>query len=127
MTEAYTTLNNTIKYYNYGSHIPFNFNFITTATHASDAAAFKNIIEDWMKAIPKGKVANWVVSNVIPIYFIILYHTMIRKYLTWKLFNLITYRKALLLKFFSLIEEMAIYKRQERIQIHLKLFECKNF
>ncbi|KYN39395.1 putative maltase H [Trachymyrmex septentrionalis] len=26
--EAYTSLENTIKYYNYGSHIPFNFNFI---------------------------------------------------------------------------------------------------
>ncbi|KAG5309439.1 MAL1 Maltase, partial [Acromyrmex insinuator] len=27
-TETYTSLENTIKYYNYGSHIPFNFNFI---------------------------------------------------------------------------------------------------
>lgn len=61
MTEAYTTLKNTTKYYNYGSHIPFNFNFITSAT--SDAAAFKNIIESWMKTIPEGGIANWVMGN----------------------------------------------------------------
>lgn len=63
MTEAYTTLENTIKYYNYGSHIPSNFNFIANATNTSDATTFKNIIEDWMKAIPKGGVANWVMGN----------------------------------------------------------------
>lgn len=63
MTEAYATLKNTIKYYNYGSHIPFNFYFITNATNASNAAAFKNIIESWMKAIPEGGVANWVVRK----------------------------------------------------------------
>lgn len=63
MTEAYTTLENTIKYYNYGSHIPFNFNFITNATNASNAFVFKDIIESWMKAIPKDGVANWVVRK----------------------------------------------------------------
>ncbi|KAL6428415.1 hypothetical protein ACFW04_008591 [Cataglyphis niger] len=63
MTEAYTTLKNTVKYYNYGSHIPFNFYFITNASKTSDAAAFKNIIESWMKAIPEGGVANWVMGN----------------------------------------------------------------
>ncbi|XP_029161383.1 maltase 1-like [Nylanderia fulva] len=63
MTEAYTTLENTIKYYNYGSHIPFNFNFITKANNASNATMFKNIIDDWMKGIPNGGVANWVMGN----------------------------------------------------------------
>lgn len=63
MTEAYTTLNNTIKYYHYGSHIPFNFNFITNATSTSNANVFKNIIDAWVEAIPKGGVANWVMGN----------------------------------------------------------------
>ncbi|EFN70155.1 Maltase 1 [Camponotus floridanus] len=62
LIEAYATLENTIKYYNYGS-IPFNFYFITNATDASDASVFKDIIESWMKAIPKGSIANWVMGN----------------------------------------------------------------
>lgn len=62
LIEAYAALENTIKYYNYGS-IPFNFYFITNVTDASDASVFKDIIESWMKAIPKGSVANWVMGN----------------------------------------------------------------
>lgn len=105
MTEAYTTLENTIKYYNYGSHIPSNFNFIANATNTSDATTFKNIIEDWMKAIPKGGVANWVVNKR----YSHLLHNFVSSHnntkISWKLFNLITCRKTLLLKFFSLIEK----------------------
>ncbi|XP_032685970.1 maltase 1-like [Odontomachus brunneus] len=63
MTEAYTSLENTIKYYNYGSHIPFNFNFIMNVNANSNAAEFKNIIDEWMKAKPKDGVANWVMGN----------------------------------------------------------------
>ncbi|XP_024888298.1 alpha-glucosidase-like [Temnothorax curvispinosus] len=63
MTEAYTSLENTIKYYNYDSHIPFNFNFIMNVTAASNATTFKRIIEEWMKAMPKDSVANWVMGN----------------------------------------------------------------
>lgn len=69
MTEAYTSLENTIKYYNYGSHVSFNFNFIMNVSNTSDAAAFKNIIDEWMKAKPESSVANWVVSKY---YFYIL-------------------------------------------------------
>lgn len=63
MTEAYTSLENTIKYYNYGSHIPFNFNFIMNVTAASNATTFKKTIEQWIKAMPKDSVANWVVRK----------------------------------------------------------------
>lgn len=63
MTEAYTSLENTMKYYNYGSHVPFNFNFITNVNTNSSAMEFKNIIEEWMKAKPKDGVANWVVRK----------------------------------------------------------------
>lgn len=62
MTEAYATLNNTVKYYDYGSHIPFNFFFITNVDKTSTVSEFKAVIDDWTKAMPEGSVANWVVS-----------------------------------------------------------------
>ncbi|RLU15109.1 hypothetical protein DMN91_012996 [Ooceraea biroi] len=63
MTEAYTSLENTIKYYNYGSHIPFNFNFIMDVDKDSNATAFKKIIDEWINAMPADGVANWVMGN----------------------------------------------------------------
>jgi len=63
MTEAYASLANTIKYYTYGSHVPFNFNFITNVNKDSDAATFKETIDEWMKAMPADGVANWVVRE----------------------------------------------------------------
>ncbi|KAL6256798.1 hypothetical protein P5V15_011737 [Pogonomyrmex californicus] len=63
MTEAYTSLENTIKYYEFGSHIPFNFNFIMNVTASSNATHFKRIIDEWMNAMPKDCVANWVMGN----------------------------------------------------------------
>ncbi|KAH0952270.1 hypothetical protein HN011_004404 [Eciton burchellii] len=63
MTEAYASLANTIKYYSYGSHIPFNFNFITNVNKDSDAATFKKTIDEWIKAMPANGVANWVMGN----------------------------------------------------------------
>jgi len=63
MTEAYASLTNTIKYYSYGSHIPFNFNFIMNVNKDSDAAAFKKTIDEWIKAMPANGVANWVVRE----------------------------------------------------------------
>lgn len=62
MTEAYTTMENTTKYYKYGSNIPFNFNFIMNITKNSKAQDFKNVIDDWMKHTPSDQEANWVVS-----------------------------------------------------------------
>ena len=63
LTEAYTSLVNTTKYYNYGSHVPFNFNFIMNVNVASKPSEFKKVIEDWMASMPEGGVANWVMGN----------------------------------------------------------------
>ncbi|XP_076656311.1 alpha glucosidase 2 [Halictus rubicundus] len=63
MTEAYTSLDDTIKYYNYGSNIPFNFKYITDANAKSSSEQFKKIAEDWIKAMPQDGTANWVMGN----------------------------------------------------------------
>ncbi|KAF7393744.1 hypothetical protein HZH68_010563 [Vespula germanica] len=63
MTEAYTSLENTTKFYDYGSHIPFNFKLITDVNHNSSASDFKRIIETWMAHTPSTGSANWVLGN----------------------------------------------------------------
>nr|XP_050856116.1 maltase 1-like [Vespula vulgaris] len=63
MTEAYTSLENTTKYYDYGSHIPFNFKLITDVNHNSSASDFMRIIEAWMAHTPNTASANWVLGN----------------------------------------------------------------
>ncbi|KAK9296542.1 hypothetical protein QLX08_009492 [Tetragonisca angustula] len=63
LTEAYTTHDLTIKYYNAGSNVPFNFMFINQLNNESSAMDFKSLIDKWVKTVPKGKVPNWVVGN----------------------------------------------------------------
>ncbi|XP_076162223.1 alpha-glucosidase [Ptiloglossa arizonensis] len=64
LTEAYTLYNLTIKYYNSGSNVPFNFIFIRNLNKNSTAADFKRLIDQWMKSIPRQRnVANWVIGN----------------------------------------------------------------
>lgn len=63
LTEAYTSMENTTKYYKYGSHIPFNFNFIMNITKDSKPIDYKNVVEEWMRYTPNDGVANWVVSK----------------------------------------------------------------
>ncbi|XP_003692294.1 maltase 1-like [Apis florea] len=63
LTEAYTSLNNTLKYYNYGSNVPFNFKFITDANSSSTPEQFKAIIDNWVKGISQNDVPNWVMGN----------------------------------------------------------------
>lgn len=63
MTEAYSSLPNTIKYYNYGSNVPFNFKYITDANVNSSAAKFQEIADTWLKSMPKDGIANWVMGN----------------------------------------------------------------
>lgn len=74
MTEAYTTLENTLKFYGkienetitkYGSHIPFNFELISNSRNDTTAHEYKIIIENWVNGMPKANKiqANWVVSN----------------------------------------------------------------
>ncbi|XP_063995478.1 maltase 1-like [Diachasmimorpha longicaudata] len=65
MTEAYTTLKNTTKFYSFGSHVPFNFFFITGANQYSSPHQFKSIIDAWLNetALTEGAIANWVMGN----------------------------------------------------------------
>lgn len=65
MTEAYTSLPNTVKYYKYGVNVPFNFMFVTGLNNHSTALDFKRSIDGWINNIPKGGnyIANWVVDN----------------------------------------------------------------
>ncbi|XP_043483468.1 maltase 2-like [Leptopilina heterotoma] len=63
MTEAYTSLENTTKFYNYGSHIPFNFKFITDVSVTSKPEDFKNLINTWLSHTPANGVGNWVMGN----------------------------------------------------------------
>jgi alpha-glucosidase len=66
MTEAYTTLDNTMKYYGNetvnGSHMPFNFQIILNLRSWSTASNVNDVIRSWMDHLPKGRTANWVVS-----------------------------------------------------------------
>lgn len=66
MTEAYSSLNIVEQYYGNethdGSHIPFNFQWILRLWNESNAYDYIACIDDWMKIVPKNKVANWVVS-----------------------------------------------------------------
>ncbi|XP_033231205.1 maltase 1-like isoform X3 [Belonocnema kinseyi] len=63
MTEAYTDLDNTVKFYKYGAHVPFNFKFITDVTVFSKPTDFKKLIETWINNMPEDSSANWVMGN----------------------------------------------------------------
>lgn len=72
MTEAYTTIPNTMRYYGrvengkiirYGAQMPFNFQLILHTGATSKATDYKRTVENWLNAMPKGNRihANWVV------------------------------------------------------------------
>ncbi|EDW60849.1 maltase A1 [Drosophila virilis] len=67
MTEAYTSFENMIKFYGdgvrNGSHIPFNFDFLSNINNASTANEYVEHIEKWLNAMPAGVYANWVLGN----------------------------------------------------------------
>jgi alpha-glucosidase len=67
MTEAYTSLDNMIRFYGDGkrdgSHVPFNFEMISNVNIDSTAKDYKLRIDNWLTRVPKGKHANWVVSR----------------------------------------------------------------
>jgi len=67
MTEAYTSFENIMMYYGNGvrngSHIPFNFDFLTSINNASKAGDYVDHIKKWMDAMPAGVYANWVLGN----------------------------------------------------------------
>ncbi|XP_058832022.1 maltase A1-like [Topomyia yanbarensis] len=68
MTESYSGIDIVMKYYGNstvpGSHIPFNFRFITNLWKDSSAYDIENTIRYWMSKMPNdGAVANWVMGN----------------------------------------------------------------
>lgn len=69
MTEAYTSLENMIKFYGVGkrngSHVPFNFEMISNVNINSTAADFNTRINNWLSRVPAGKHANWVVRKTL--------------------------------------------------------------
>lgn len=71
MTEAYSSLENTMRYYGkvendeivkYGAQIPFNFYMIWTDA-STNASVLAYLIKDFIDHLPKGNQihANWVV------------------------------------------------------------------
>lgn len=66
MTEAYTTLENMIRFYGTettkGAQIPFNFELISNTNRASTAKEFEKRIMNWLNLVPAWANANWVVS-----------------------------------------------------------------
>lgn len=61
MVEAYANMSNTMKYYTSGIHFPFNFKLMDVK-NSSTAQDIKDIVDQWMTNMPKGSIANWVVS-----------------------------------------------------------------
>ncbi|XP_055372497.1 maltase A1-like [Condylostylus longicornis] len=66
-TEAYTSLENEIKFYGdgkrNGSHVPFNFELISYTNMGSTATDFNKHIDSWLNNMPKDVIANWVLGN----------------------------------------------------------------
>ncbi|KAL7025501.1 hypothetical protein ACKWTF_013496 [Chironomus riparius] len=67
MTEAYTSLDNMIRFYGEngrkGSHIPFNFELISNVNTESTASDYFTRINNWLSRVPEGSQANWVLGN----------------------------------------------------------------
>lgn len=70
MTEAYTSDENIVKYFQSptdenrkGSHIPFNFHFITELDKYSNASDIKRIVDNRVALTPKDSTMNWVLGN----------------------------------------------------------------
>ncbi|XP_043064636.1 LOW QUALITY PROTEIN: maltase 2 [Drosophila ficusphila] len=68
MTEAYASPVQLADYYEdangvRGSHLPFNFHFITDVKGDSDARDFVYNVEKWLIYMPRGHAANWVMGN----------------------------------------------------------------
>lgn len=71
MTEAYTTLNNTLYFYGtpdgsqLGAHFTFNFQLISYLTENSNASEVVNTISEWVDNLPPIYTSNWVVSTFV--------------------------------------------------------------
>lgn len=80
MTEAYTSLPNTLKFYGTadkpGAQVPFNFELISYTNIATKAPGYVQHINDWLSGIPNVTEfrANWVVSTLPRIPHALLVH-----------------------------------------------------
>ncbi|XP_054738486.1 maltase A3-like [Anastrepha obliqua] len=67
LTEAYSPIDVVMKYYGNGTaegaQMPFNFFMISWLTNDSDAFHFAETINTWLKSMPQGRTANWVIGN----------------------------------------------------------------
>uniref|UniRef100_A0A182K2M2 alpha-glucosidase n=1 Tax=Anopheles christyi TaxID=43041 RepID=A0A182K2M2_9DIPT len=67
MTEAYANLEQTMLWYGNGNRkgaqMPFNFAMINRLSKDSRANDFKEVIDEWLNAMPAGARANWVLGN----------------------------------------------------------------
>ncbi|XP_012251302.2 maltase 2-like [Athalia rosae] len=67
-TEAYANISSVVKYYDFGSQVPFNFFFIKDGegidlAKLETAQDFADIINLWMSNMPVDGTANWVFGN----------------------------------------------------------------
>ncbi|XP_046737195.1 alpha-glucosidase-like [Diprion similis] len=67
-TEAYANISSIMEYYNYGSHVPFNFFMIKDENGVNNAVLdtageVVDIIVKWMENLPENATANWVFGN----------------------------------------------------------------
>lgn len=67
IVEAYTTIENTMKYYKNETQVranmPFNFGLISELNDQSDAIKFSNVVHNWLDNMPKMQWPNWVVNG----------------------------------------------------------------
>lgn len=67
LTEAYSPIDVVMKYYGNGTaegaQMPFNFFMISWLTNDSDAFHFAETVNTWLKSMPQGRTANWVIGN----------------------------------------------------------------
>ncbi|XP_073846242.1 maltase A3 [Musca autumnalis] len=67
MTEAYAPLDVIMQYYGNSTHdgaqIPFNFQLISNLNKNSNAYYYDELINTWLRNMPEGKTANWVLGN----------------------------------------------------------------
>lgn len=75
LTEAYADIKNTMRYYGdgvrQGSHLPFNFALIEDVNENSNAKDIKFFTDRWLTYMPVGKSANWVVSKLKYILYLV--------------------------------------------------------
>jgi hypothetical protein len=60
MVEVYETIENSMKYYSSGADMPLNMLLIGAKSDCL-AACHRQLIEDWLLAMPAGKWPNFVV------------------------------------------------------------------